>query len=595
MKSSNLYILALLSILFLIACQNNSSTPTLRSISNVEKSTNRYECDSTKIKEFSTYFSLNCADSSYQNFIDSLPYFVKNGYQNDVLSFIRYFGQHLHNSYGDFCPYLRDKINYDTIWRRELTIQLLDFHPFEVYGVGPEDLERSIYLLPDKVSTEFALNHWENRDTLTDFVCSILKYRKEKGTRQNNLKGEGIFLTNQKREELLNFLIKKIKQYPKNYEYYDLLLQFQDKRILPFIFDNLKQYQDSILAQKIDQISIPRRACSQTEDSLQLKCLLEWITFYEPYLAWNEFQKIHYLTIPNNEFYSNFVIKENTTFEELTDFLYPYHTSYLKYFKIRPASLTNNFGCNIFGKTVTKPWFIVDFDNNGLLDLCFSGEIDSRKNRMITIVMSFQNNKFKKFNFETINGECNFQFIENGTTPLLIYNHSKIGRLAYPSSKIGTFPKKDTLIFKYGDFINYAQNSYNNSIEKLIFVGNYFMEQSGISMSEVTFQADGTVLLKNTINNFGNNTFHIENSVGKIDKKELEELFNLITYNGIETYENKYDSFTTHASTATLKIQYDGQEHKEIIDVGMRGTATLSRIYQKIIELSQKIKWEKID
>ena len=78
----------------------------------------------------------------------------------------------------------------------------------------------------------------------------------------------------------------------------------------------------------------------------------------------------------------------------------------------------------------------------------------------------------------------------------------------------------------------------------------------------------------------------------KINKKEYNEIVNLLSEMDFEKLDNDYQIEYTDAQSSTLKFTYNNGKIKTIHDYGLQGTKELKQLYQLFFDLRENQKWK---
>lgn len=149
-------------------------------------------------------------------------------------------------------------------------------------------------------------------------------------------------------------------------------------------------------------------------------------------------------------------------------------------------------------------------------------------------------------------------------------------------------PRTDTLIFRYGDFVEYnpKPDQYQISyfaVETRGCYGECPIYTLRVSADgKATYQADEFNPVKG-------------NFKGSVSVDKLNEIKSLVNYIKIKKLQDNYRVPWTDDATAILKVGFKNGTVKEITDYGMIGTRGLSQLYYLISELRTSEKWSKAD
>lgn len=227
-----------------------------------------------------------------------------------------------------------------------------------------------------------------------------------------------------------------------------------------------------------------------------------------------------------------------------------------------------------FGK---GKFFKIDLDNNGLTDIVING----------IYFLAVTDNGNSKYESHFIDrGAFNhdkytlINIIYKDKNPLLLIKGYDEYKNRTDSSSI-----TDTLIFKYGDFMEYNSMTNNLKVEEINFStsGCY----GTCPIFELSIKADQTA------------TYHAikyNNEKGKfktiIDTISYNNLVQTINYIKLTTLKNDYRVGFTDNQTVTLEIRYNNGQIKKITDYGLIGTFGLENLYRQLFGLRETQKWE---
>ena len=156
---------------------------------------------------------------------------------------------------------------------------------------------------------------------------------------------------------------------------------------------------------------------------------------------------------------------------------------------------------------------------------------------------------------------------------------------------IGAIPKEerilssDTLIFKFGDFIEEKNVAANYRIEKIDYstTGCY----GTCPIFEMSIDSNRTASYVATRFNKKQGKFK-----ATLDSFNYGQLINLLNYIDFEKLNSNYSVGWTDDQRCYLKITYDNGKTKTINDYGLIGTFGLSRVYQLLFNLRENQSWQ---
>lgn len=156
---------------------------------------------------------------------------------------------------------------------------------------------------------------------------------------------------------------------------------------------------------------------------------------------------------------------------------------------------------------------------------------------------------------------------------------------------------KQTLVYKFGIFIEYTEPSEEYEISKIEF------NTSGCHGACPIFDL---TLNENSISKFTAKHYNFskkpivygQSEEGKfetvIHKKEYDEICQIINYLQIKTLDDSYFLFKMHQPSCKLSVHFTDGSIKTIDDYGKVGTNGLNFLYKKLHELRFNQDWKKI-
>ena len=233
-----------------------------------------------------------------------------------------------------------------------------------------------------------------------------------------------------------------------------------------------------------------------------------------------------------------------------------------------------------------KFWYKADFDKNDYTDLFAYAKSDG--NIRLTYAMAFENNVYSSGSISkyVLDASCYFPTLDSvNTTPIIKLYYTK-------SHPIKDWPRDtaedlslyvDTLIFKFGDFIEYYPNHSSPDVDFAVFKPgeNYSIDYT------LKVYSDGK-----TFYNGIKNTKLKGKYKSTLVKNKREDLFNLINYIDFRKVRNQYASNWTDLSSISLSIHYKTGDKKEIFDYGLCGTFALRRLYELLLDIKEQADWK---
>ena len=252
---------------------------------------------------------------------------------------------------------------------------------------------------------------------------------------------------------------------------------------------------------------------------------------------------------------------------------------------------------------IDKSFYEVDFDNNGLLDYLVigdnhncSGDNNTSCDFSSMVLMKFPKDSVKSFHLIKSHSGCIVpKIVRNGSTNLLEIYNQKRGVWSEKGNNI----EKNTLIYKFDEFIDFNKNPIKQNIEKIEYsaAGCYgtcpvFELTINKNKSSVFIAKQynfGTVeeRRKQISNNKDEGIFKTE-----IKEQNFNEIINLLEYMNFEALENKYSVNWTDDQRSFLKITYNNGKVKIIEDYGLIGTYSLKKLYQLLFNLRKNQNWK---
>jgi hypothetical protein len=225
-----------------------------------------------------------------------------------------------------------------------------------------------------------------------------------------------------------------------------------------------------------------------------------------------------------------------------------------------------------FGK---GKFFKIDLDNNGLTDLVVNGEY-------LFSVHDIGNGKYQCYFIDNFGNPYTLtNIIFKDIVPLLVIKgHDKHYRtLDSPS-------KQDTLIFKYGTFVEYNSAPSNLEVEEINFMtlGCYGL----CPAFELTILSNRQATFKAIKYNDGKKGKYKTN----IDTAAFNNLLQIINYINLPALESYYTINASDNQTVTLEIKYNNGQTKTISDYGVTGTFGLRNLYKQLFALPNTQKWK---
>ncbi len=226
---------------------------------------------------------------------------------------------------------------------------------------------------------------------------------------------------------------------------------------------------------------------------------------------------------------------------------------------------------------LSEAYYKSDFDQNGLTDLLVIGEDDHLQ---IFIAMNYGGDSLKLFRLTRQFWNCSFPVIQRDT--LINYHYLKVFPVFRPT------PAMKELVFKYGDFIEYNENSGLYVIERIEYETTHCLGSCPIFTLEIH---------QNRKAKYQKNPHYQKKEKTKIKKATISEehymqIVDLLNYIDFPNLEDDYQINASDNQTCYLSITYNDGKVKKIRDYGLRGTYGLDRLYQLLFDLRSNQEWK---
>jgi len=255
--------------------------------------------------------------------------------------------------------------------------------------------------------------------------------------------------------------------------------------------------------------------------------------------------------------------------------------------KISKRNNKNNFCKRVSDSlNITKSYYKSDFDKNGYTDILAIGDYSDFN---IIIIMNFGNdsiklNRLTRRSFQN----CVFPKIVNDSIIDYYYKTE-------PDWTTKEKPRlvKKSLIYKFGDFIEFNTNPKKYNIKKIEYQTT--MCYGTCPKFSIKINKDKTAIFNAEYYNQKKRNSKIihGNFKGRIENDSYTELVNLLNYIDFPNLKNNYSVNWTDDQTSTLKITYGNGKIKEIKDYGLIGTYGLDRLYHLLFEFRFNQNWRK--
>jgi len=244
-----------------------------------------------------------------------------------------------------------------------------------------------------------------------------------------------------------------------------------------------------------------------------------------------------------------------------------------------------------------KPWYKSDIDGNGYNDLI----IHSRwqQTNYIAVLMAFHENQYalKIVSAEGCNCARPTKTIKNALIEFFHFDDSLYQKSWFEmtlfSRKLTQSPQhiddrfRDTLIYKFGEVIEYSPALRSQAIESLHFKTMSCLGHCPIF--EMSIHHDKTAIYHAIRDDLRKGKFRTN-----INPQQFRKLLGLLKYIQVNRLKNRYQKNGLTEPMTELHIHFKNGTRKKIIDVSYQGTRGLSHLYNLLIDLRKNQQWEKI-
>lgn len=222
-----------------------------------------------------------------------------------------------------------------------------------------------------------------------------------------------------------------------------------------------------------------------------------------------------------------------------------------------------------------KPWTKADFDGNGFTDLLVTGNWDDHA---VFCILDLGYNKFVVNRLtRKIFQRCTFPVVKRiDSTNIILY---------YSFDETGTTVIADTLIYKFGDFVEYNPRPKYYNIERISFSTTEcfgMCPQFSIDIDSSRTSTYDAIKYNKKSGKF----------TATIDESIFQKLFSFLNYINFPQLKNNYSVNWTDDQSCTLTVTYNNGQVKTIHDYGLLGTFGLNRLYQKLFGLRDNQDWK---
>lgn len=287
----------------------------------------------------------------------------------------------------------------------------------------------------------------------------------------------------------------------------------------------------------------------------------------------------------------------------------------------KPDSIYIFSDCFNDERTGKKQWQKTDFDEDGLTDLFIilylTDTITNTGHYGAYTIFGSNNGIYRSVEIpgNIMLGCYSVEMLAISGRSYLLYNYSKAEYKIYPGifdtvavtnekgekstlllqkDSISWAKKSDTLVYRFDAFINAnLTGNYSPEIKSVFFeAGMCFGFCDAFSLA---IQKNGSAIytLEKNINMDDGTTTKVRRLRGKIQLQQLNKILQLIRYMDISSLENMYEPTATHQQPTTLILRFSNGSIKTIKDYGLKGTPSLSRLYDLLFDLRHNQVWTK--
>ncbi len=262
--------------------------------------------------------------------------------------------------------------------------------------------------------------------------------------------------------------------------------------------------------------------------------------------------------------------------------------------------------------TKINSWQKIDFNTDKNTDLLVE-VLNSYYPPTYLIAIDKGDNQFRLIHFGIRDDGKILDIIKEADTPLIVFNSSYYPAI-YPKGNFSR-PKKefrtDTLIYKYGNFVELNKSPARYQIDSIVFstkwgwYGNkntppkntdpdQNLEIGSSGKAKYTSSRSSTTYV--FTKDFKRPPRHPKTDLGtfkgKIKKPDLEEIYGLINYLSIKKLNDKYAIQATDLTSCYVHIRFKDGSVKDIADYGGEGTFGLKNLFNKLFALRDSQDWK---
>lgn len=231
-------------------------------------------------------------------------------------------------------------------------------------------------------------------------------------------------------------------------------------------------------------------------------------------------------------------------------------------------------------------WVRSDFNNDGKNDLVFYGSLGNQ-----LAVLSFVTDKGDSIQYNYLGG----LFTSWYPSSISGYHLGDLNLLLLGSYKRRQGLRNnffvDTLVYKYGGFIEFRGNN-ENSMEFDSIIYRESSNWMGVGIDKLSISRNGDVKLYPDFFQRVADTAHINKGVyySRVDTEIIGNLRSVLGYIDYRSMREKYTIDQVFDLTTAITTVYYKGKMKEISDYGMEGTYGLGLLYRKFREIMKKCK-----
>jgi hypothetical protein len=250
----------------------------------------------------------------------------------------------------------------------------------------------------------------------------------------------------------------------------------------------------------------------------------------------------------------------------------------------------NCFICDTLCKTWgAESWQKIDLNKDGRTDLTVICHWYNYNNY---IVMDNGDNTFKLISLQYNSGFCELINVIHRHNQNLIVFHGISTDMYYTFQE----PRTDTLIYKYGYFIELNKHPAKYDIDSVILTDGYIKNNNcgscpkfemtitqTDSLSFDKYKYSGTTVKTDSGYRVDDFKFKVEPFLrSQLSEKQRTDIFDLIKYISFKKFKDHYQVPWTDDWTSTIRIRFKDGTSKTITDYGLRGTFGLHALFAKL-------------